>query len=65
MKKKKKQKRREYFSAHYGSTQGHNGLSVELLEYLIEDDCNIPKLRTKRAKENCKKAKKNVKANNI
>ena len=58
MKKKEKQRRREYFSAHYGSTQGHNGLSVGLLEYLIEDDCHIPKLRTKRDKENYKKAKK-------
>ena len=54
MKKKEKQKRREYFSAHYGSTQGHNGLSVGLLEYLIEDDCHIPRLHTKRDKENYK-----------
>lgn len=63
--KKKKQKRREYISANFGLTRGHNGPSVELLEYLMEDDCNIPRLRTKRDKENYKKAKKNVKAYNI
>lgn len=60
MKKKEKQKRREYFSAHYVSTRGHNNLSVGLLEYLIEDDCHIPRLRTKRDKENFKKAKKKI-----
>lgn len=58
MKKREKQKRKENFSAHYGTNRGHNGLSVGLLEYLIEDDCSIPKLRTKRDKENYRKAKK-------
>ena len=60
---KEKRKRRDYFSAHYGLTRGHNGLSVEQLEYFMEDDCYIPRLRTKRDKKNFKKAKKNVKAN--
>ena len=55
--------RRESFSARYGSSRGHSELSVGLLEYLIEDDCSIPRLRTKRDKENLKKARKNVQAN--
>lgn len=63
MKKKEKRKRREYFFAHYGSIQGHNGLRVGMLESLIDDDCFIPKLYTKRDKESFKKAKKNVKIN--
>ena len=60
MKKKEKQRRRGYFSAHYDSTRGHNGLSVGLLESLLEDDCHIPRLRTKRDKEKYKKAKKKI-----
>ncbi len=60
MKKKDKQRRREAFKARYGSSQEHSGLSVGLLEYLIEDDCHIPQLRTKREKKNLKVAKKNV-----
>ena len=63
MKKMEKQKRREFFDARYGLTRRSSGLSVGVLEYLIEDDCHIPKMRTKRDKENYKKAKKNVKAN--
>ena len=63
MKKKDKQRRREFFNARYGSSQGHSGLSVGLLEYLIEDDCHIPKMRTKRDKKNKKIARKNVKSN--
>lgn len=63
MKKKEKRKRRDYFSAHYGLTRGHNGLSVQLLEYFMEDDSYIPRLRTKRDKKIFKKAKKNVKVN--
>ena len=50
------------FNARYGLSHGSNGLSVGLLEYLIEDDCHIPKLRTKRDKKNLKVAKKNVRA---
>lgn len=60
MKKKEKRKRREDFSAHYGATRGHYGLSVGLLECLIEDDCLIPKLRSKRDKENFKRTKKEI-----
>ena len=63
MKKKDKQRRREYFNARYGLSHASNGLSVGLLEYLIEDDCHIPRLRTKRDKKNLKVAKKNVQAN--
>lgn len=63
MKKKDKQKRREFFNAHNGLSHGSNGLSVGLLEYLIEDDCHIPRLRTKREKKNLKVARKNVQAN--
>ena len=63
MKKKEKQRRREYFSARYGLSRGYSGLSVGLLEYLIEDDCHIPRLRTKREKKNLKVARKNVQAN--
>lgn len=61
--KKKETQRIEYFSARYGSSRGYSGLCVGLLEYLIEDDCSIPRLRTKRDKENLKKAKKNAQAN--
>ena len=60
MKKKDKQRRREFFNARYGLSHGHSGLSVGLLEYLIEDDCHIPRLRTKREKKNLKIARKNV-----
>ena len=60
MKKKDKQRRREYFNAHYGLSCESSGLSVGLLEYLIEDDCHIPRLRTKREKKNLKVARKNV-----
>ena len=63
MKKKSKQKRREFLNARYGLSQGHSGLSVGLLEYLIEDDCSIPRLHTKREKKNLKVARKNVQAN--
>ena len=63
MKKKDKQRRREFFNARYGLSHGSNGLSVGLLEYLIEDDCSIPRLRTKRDKKNLKVARKNVLAN--
>ena len=63
MKKKDKQRRREFFYARYGSSQGHSEHSVGLLEYLIEDDCHIPRLRTKRDKKNLKVARKNVQAN--
>ena len=63
MKKKDKQRRREFFNARYGLSHGHSGLSVGLLEYLIEDDCHIPRLRTKREKKNLKVARKNVQAN--
>lgn len=61
MRKNEKRKRREYFSAHYVSGRAQKGLSIGLLEYLIEDDCFIPRLRTKRDKENFKKAKKEKK----
>ena len=60
MKKKDKQRRREYFNARYGLSHKSSGLSVGLLEYLIEDDCHIPRLRTKREKKNLKVARKNV-----
>ena len=63
MKKKEKQRRRESFSARDDSSRGYSGLSVGLLECLIDDDCSIPRLRTKRDKKNLKKAKKNVQAN--
>jgi hypothetical protein len=45
MRKNEKRKRREYFSAHYVSGRAQKGLSIGLLEYLIEDDCFIPRLR--------------------
>lgn len=63
MKKKEKQRRKEFFNARYGLSHGSIGLSVGLLEYLIEDDCHIPRLSTKRDKKNLKVARKNVQAN--
>lgn len=63
MKKKSKQRRRESLNTRHGSSQEHSGLSVGLLEFLIEDDCHIPRLRTKREKKNLKVARKNVQAN--
>jgi hypothetical protein len=63
MKKKDKQRRREFFNAHNGLSHGPGELGVGLLEYLIEDDCSIPRLRTKREKKNFKVARKNVQLN--
>ena len=63
MKKKEKQKQRDFFNARYGLSRGSGGHSVGLLEYLIEDDCHVPQMRTKRDKGNLKIARKNLKTN--